>query len=155
MIRNLINTDREKIKNILIETNNFNHSEIDIALELIDVYLNDENQKDYEIFVDADGDIVNGYICIGPRPLTKGTYDLYWIAVNPNVQAKGIGSGLVKYIEEHIAKLKGRLILIETSGKPSYEKERKFYLKNIYTQLVDIKDFYDVNDSLIVYGKYI
>ena len=155
MIRNLINTDREKIKNILIETNNFNHSEIDIALELIDVYLNDENQKDYEIFVDADGDIVNGYICIGPRPLTKGTYDLYWIAVNPNVQAKGIGSGLVKYIEEHIAKLKGRLILIETSGKPSYEKERKFYLKNSYTQLVDIKDFYDVNDSLIVYGKYI
>ena len=139
----------------MIETNNFNHSEIDIALELIDVYLNDENQKDYEIFVDADGDIVNGYICIGPRPLTKGTYDLYWIAVNPNVQAKGIGSGLVKYIEEHIAKLKGRLILIETSGKPSYEKERKFYLKNSYTQLVDIKDFYDVNDSLIVYGKYI
>ena len=119
MIRNLINTDREKIKNILIETNNFNHSEIDIALELIDVYLNDENQKDYEIFVDADGDIVNGYICIGPRPLTKGTYDLYWIAVNPNVQAKGIGSGLVKYIEEHIAKIKGRFLLIETSGKHS------------------------------------
>lgn len=155
MIRKLLNTDREKIKNILIDTNNFNQSEIDIALELIDIYLNDLNQKDYEIFVDANGDVVNGYICIGPRPLTKGTFDLYWIAVNPNVQAKGIGSGLVRYIEEHIKNLGGRLILIETSGKPSYEKERKFYLKNSYSQLVDIKDFYDVNDSLVIYGKYI
>jgi len=155
MIRKLENSDRDKIEKILVDTENFNSEEIKIAMELIDVYLNVEDQKDYEIFTDADGETVNGYVCIGPRPLTVGTYDLYWIAVNPNVQARGIGSGLIKYIEEYIKGKSGRLVLIETSGKPGYEKERKFYEKNKYDKFVEIKDFYNEGDSLVVYGKYL
>ncbi|MBL8006711.1 MAG: GNAT family N-acetyltransferase [Ignavibacteria bacterium] len=155
MIRNLIKEDREKIKKILIETNNFTGDEINIALELIDIYIKDKEQKDYEIFVDEKEGEVLGYICIGPRPLTEGTYDLYWIAVNPEIQSKGIGSSLIKFMEEHLKRKNGRLILIETSGKESYKKERKFYEKNSYNELVNIKDFYKVNDSLVIYGKYI
>ncbi|MEZ4820913.1 MAG: GNAT family N-acetyltransferase [Ignavibacteria bacterium] len=86
---------------------------------------------------------------------TEGTYDLYWIAVNPKVQSKGIGSGLIKYIEDNIRSKNGRLILIETSGKDSYEKERKFYEKNQYEELVNIRDFYKPGDSLVIYGKYL
>jgi GNAT superfamily N-acetyltransferase len=155
MIRNLENTDRDKIEKILVDTNNFNRDEINIAMELIDLYINVKDQKDYEIFVDGNGDVVNGYVCIGPRPLTVGTYDLYWIAVNPNVQARGIGSGLIKYIEDYLKGKSARLVLIETSGKSGYEKERKFYEKNKYEKFVEIKDFYNVGDSLVVYGKYI
>lgn len=158
MVRTLIQDDREKIRNILTDTNNFNDDEITIALELLDVYLNNPEQKDYEIFVDVNDDNandLNGYVCIGPRPLTEGTYDLYWIAVNPKIQSRGIGSKLVLYIEEHIKRNGGYLVLIETSGKPSYEKERKFYEKNNYTKAVEIKDFYKRNDSLVIYSKYL
>lgn len=155
MIRKLISEDREKIKQILTETNNFTPEEIKIAVELIDIYLKDKEQNDYEIFVDEKEGEVLGYICIGPRPLTEGTYDLYWIAVNPAIQSKGIGSSLIKFMEDHLKRKNGRLILIETSGKESYEKERKFYEKNFYKELVNIKDFYKVNDSLVIYGKYI
>lgn len=161
MIRKLVLTDREKIRDILIDTNNFNEEEIRIALELIDIYLNDKDQKDYEIFTDVSENEsdpeneIKGYVCIGPRPLTEGTYDLYWIAVNPKVQSKGIGSGLIKYIEDHIKSKSGRLILIETSGKESYDKERKFYEKNLYKELVNIRDFYKPGDALVIYGKYL
>lgn len=154
MIRKLVEADRDKIREILIDTNNFNEEEINIALELIKICINDETQKDYEIFVDDENGI-RGYVCIGPRPLTIGTYDLYWIAVNPKVQSKGIGSALIKFVEDHLKKKEGRLILIETSAKPSYEKERKFYEKNFYEMLVNIKDFYNIGDSLVIYGKYI
>lgn len=155
MIRKLLNTDRNKIEKILVDTNNFNSEEIKIAMELVDVYINEPAQKDYEIFVDEESNEINGYVCVGPRPLTVGTYDLYWIAVNPNVQSKGIGSKLISYIENYLKDKSVRLILIETSGKPSYEKERKFYLKNLYKELVEIKDFYNVGDSLVIYGKYL
>jgi len=154
MIRKLVEDDRDKIKSILIDTNNFNDEEINIAIELVNIYINDESQKDYEIFVDDENGI-RGYVCIGPRPLTVGTYDLYWIAVNPKVQSKGIGSGLIRFVEDNLKQKKGRLILIETSGKSSYEKERKFYEKNLYEMLVNIKDFYNIGDSLVIYGKYI
>jgi len=156
MIRHLKNTDRDNIFNILVDTNNFNDDEIKIAMELIDVYINDDEQNDYEIFVDENDDgVINGYVCIGPRPLTVGTYDLYWIAVNPNVQSRGIGSKLISHIENYLKDNAVRLILIETSGKLSYEKERKFYEKNLYDKLVEIKDFYNVGDSLVIYGKYL
>ncbi|MCX6161059.1 MAG: GNAT family N-acetyltransferase [Ignavibacteriae bacterium] len=155
MIRKLENTDRQKIYDILVETNNFTDGEINVAMELVDIYIGDKEQKDYEIFVDAEDEVIKGYVCVGPRPLTAGTYDLYWIAVNPSVQSKGIGSGLISYIENYLIQKKVRLILIETSGKLSYEKERKFYEKNKYDKLVEIKDFYDIGDSLVIYGKYL
>jgi ribosomal protein S18 acetylase RimI-like enzyme len=158
MITPLLKDHKEKIFKILVDTNNFNNDEIEIAMELINVYLNVEGQEDYEIFVDRneeDENLINGYVCIGPRPLTEGTYDLYWIAVNPSIQSKGVGSKLVKHIEDYIKNKNGRLILIETSGKPSYEKERKFYEKNQYDKLVEIKDFYRKADSLVIYGKYL
>jgi len=155
MIRSLLNKDREKIEKILRDTNNFKDFEIEVAMELIDTYLNDEKQNDYHIFVDEENDVLNGYVCVGPRPMTKSTWDLYWIAVNPSVQAKGIGSGLIAFSEDYIKQKGGRLIWIETSGKESYEKERKFYLKNGYEKLTEVKDFYDMGDSLVVYGKYI
>jgi len=158
MITPLMKDDKEKIYKILVDTNNFYEDEIDIAMELINVYINVEDQEDYEIFVDRneeDENFLNGYVCIGPRPLTEGTYDLYWIAVNPSIQSRGVGSKLVKHIEEHIRNRNGRLVLIETSGKPSYEKERKFYEKNQYDKLVEIKDFYRKADSLVIYGKYL
>lgn len=156
MIRKLKYEDRNLIEKILTDTNNFNSDEINTAMELIDVYINVRDQKDYEIFADeGENGLIYGYVCIGQRPLTKSTYDLYWIAVNPSVQSKGIGSGLIKYIEELIKNRNGRLILIETSGKPSYEKERKFYEKNQYNKITEIKDFYDEGDSLVIYGKYI
>jgi len=155
MIRKLENTDRQKIYDILVETNNFTDGEIKVAMELVDIYIGDKEQKDYEIFVDTEDEVIKGYVCVGPRPLTAGTYDLYWIAVNPSVQSKGIGSGLISYIENYLIQKKVRLILIETSGKLSYEKERKFYEKNKYDKLVEIKDFYDIGDSLVIYGKYL
>lgn len=155
MIRKLIEGDREKIKEILIQTHNFNEGEIIIAVELVDIYIKDKEQKDYEIFVDEEDGSIRGYVCIGPRPLTEGTYDLYWIAVNPEHQSKGVGSSLIKFSEDYLRGKKGRLILIETSGKESYEKERKFYEKNYYTELVRIRDFYKVDDSLVIYGKYL
>jgi len=155
MIRELETKDRERIEKILVDTKNFNDEEIRVAMELIDICLNNVSQNDYEIFVDEESGELRGYVCIGPRPLTSGTYDLYWIAVNPEIQSKGVGSGLINYVEEYLKVKKARLILIETSGKASYEKERKFYEKNSYKELVNIKDFYNVGDSLVIYGKYI
>lgn len=155
MIRKLIQKDREAIKDILIKTEHFNDEEIEVALELIDIYLNKKEQKDYIIYVYEDYDTKNtsGYICYGKRPMTDWTYDLYWIAVDPEYHGKGIGSRLVKYMEEDLLKQGGKIILAETSGKPQYENERKFYEKCGYEVQTIIKDFYREGDDLFIYLK--
>lgn len=155
MIRKLIPDDKEQIRSILTETNHFNDDEIKVAIELIDVYLNDEKQQDYIIYTYENEKRAAGYICYGKRPLTDWTYDLYWIAVDPNIHGKGLGSKLVKHMEEDLRSAGGKLILIETSGKAEYENERKFYTKNGYEVQTIIKDFYRSGDDLYVYRKYL
>ena len=156
MIRPLKAEDRDVVKKILVDTKNFNDEEIEIAMELIDVYLNDEEQEDYVIYVyETEETHVSGYICYGRRPLTDWTYDLYWIAVDPNIHGKGIGKQLVQYMENSLGSQGGNLILIETSGRDEYEGERKFYRKCGYEVQTVIKDFYRSGDDLFVFRKYL
>jgi ribosomal protein S18 acetylase RimI-like enzyme len=157
MIRKLKRTDRSRLRKILIDTNHFNGEEIKVAMELIDIYLNSRRQKDYIIYVyeTDDSKKTAGYICYGRRPLTEATYDLYWIAVDPNIHGKGIGSILVRFMEDDIRKIKGNLVLIETSGKEHYAGERKFYEKNGYDVQTIIKNFYKPGDDLYVFRKYL
>jgi len=157
MIRKLKKSDRNRLRKILVETNHFNKDEVKVAMELIDEYLAHRRQKDYiiHIYETDEKKQTAGYICYGRRPLTEATYDLYWIAVDPNIHGKGLGSTLVKFMEDDIKKLNGKLILIETSGKEHYSGERKFYEKNGYDVQTVIKDFYRKDDDLYVYRKYL
>ncbi len=157
MIRKPEKSDREDILRILTDTMHFNGDELKVAMELVDIYLNDANQKDYIFYVKANDETnkTEGYICYGRRPLTDWTYDLYWIAVDPGIHGKGTGSGLVRHMEGDLRRRGGKLVLIETSGKAEYENERKFYEKNGYEVQTVIKDFYRSGDDLFVYRKYI
>ena len=91
-IRSVLQHDREQIRSLLDESEMFRRDEIEVAMELIDIVLTQPLQRDYEVFVanDEQGTVV-GYYCIGLRPVTVGTFDLYWIAVKKNIQAKRTG----------------------------------------------------------------
>ena len=87
--------------------------------------------------------------------MTDATYDLYWIAVSPDSQGKGIGKLLVKFMEDDLKKLDAKLVLIDTSGKENYKGERFFYEKSGYKVQTVIKDFYRSGDDLVIYHKYL
>ena len=89
-IRPIAAEDRAALARILAATAVFSAEEIATALELIDAVLDDPRHPDYEIAVADDGG-VRGYYCIGATPHTRGTYDLYWIAVDPAIHGQGIG----------------------------------------------------------------
>lgn len=134
----------------------FTEEEITVAIELIDHALNNKNQKDYQIYTYIDNDNkVIGYYCIGPTPMTNGTFDLYWIAVHQSFHNRGIGKKLLKHAETNVISQGGRLIIAETSSQPKYENTRKFYLNNDYHELARIQDYYKVGDDLVVFGKYV
>lgn len=148
-------SDRETVLDIIYKTEMFTSEEIKVAEELIDVYLNDSQQKDYNIIVIEDEKRqVVGYLCYGPSPLTQGTYDLYWMAVCPIEQGHGYGKQLVKWLEEKVKEANGRLIIIETSSQPKYEPTRQFYLRLAYEEVARIADFYKTGDDRIIYVKY-
>lgn len=155
MIRKLQYEDREKLIDIINRINNFTEEEKNVAIELIDEALSKPEQDYYNIYVFENNNVVEGYYCIGKRALTDGVYDLYWIVVNPEHQNKGIGKKLLMHAENFVKDKNGRWILAETSSKESYFATRNFYLRNNYSIIAEIKDFYKINDNLIIFGKYI
>ncbi len=153
-IRPLHPSDVQSLRRLLIDTNVFTPEEIGIALELMHAVLEQPEQKDYLIRVYDDGEVL-GYYCVGPTPATEATFDLYWIATKPSVHGRGIGRALTTHAEGLVRSLGGRLILVETSSTPQYEKTRRFYLKAGYEELARIRDYYRPGDALVVYGKYL
>jgi ribosomal protein S18 acetylase RimI-like enzyme len=155
-IRSLIGKDRARLHSMLIDSHAFTAEEIDIAMELIDIVLKCENQKDYKIdcMVD-DQDQTMGYICYGPAPMTQGTFDLYWIVVDPIFQGQGIGSKLLDFLEEGVRKEGGRMILADTSTIPQYEKTQNFYLRNGFQEMARVPDYYYPGNDRVTFCKRI
>ena len=123
-------------------------------MELIDVVLKDPIQKDYHIYCVVDvQDQAIGYICYGPTPMAQGTFDLYWIAVDPDFQGQRVGSTLLNFLEEVLKAEGGRLILADTSTIPHYEKTQKFYLKNGFQEVARIPDYYHPGNDRITFCR--
>lgn len=155
-IRKLQQTDKDRIRGLLLETGVFKTEEVDVAMELADIVLEKPNQRDYEMYCCVDEtDAVTGFLCIGPTPLTTGTFDLYWIAVDPAVQRQGVGRQLLSFGEERVRLQQGRLLVAETSSQPTYLPARRFYLRNGFIESARITDYYDRGDHLIIYVKHL
>ena len=108
---------------------------------------------DHVAIVDErDGQVV-GYAYYAPDIMTDRSWYLYWIAVAKDVQARGIGGELLRYVEKDIQQRKGRVLFIETSGLPYYELTRKFYLKHHYEVTGALKDYYSDGDDMVVFRK--
>lgn len=149
-------SDDQRILAIVVATGRFNESEVDWAIEYL--RLSHERPGEYLLFVaeedeQADGSGVVGYVCYGPTPKTEDVWDLYWIAVDPRCQGQGIGSMLLRFVENDVQQKRGRMLLIETSSKTSNDSTVQFYLSHGYGEISRIKDFYRTEDDKIIFRK--
>jgi len=138
---------------ILRSTPEFLPSEVVVAEEVIDAYLTNSLKSGYHILVANKGGEISGYVCYGETPLTEGTWDVYWIAVDRKFQGAGVGTALMKAAESNIQKSNGRMVVIETSSKPDYNKTRKFHTAQGYSEVAFIPDFYTVGDGKVIMVK--
>jgi GNAT superfamily N-acetyltransferase len=152
LLRHLTAADRGRIEEITRATGVFRDDEIAVALEVFDEAVRAAPGSTYSVLAAELEGRVAGWICWGPTPCTLGTYDLYWMAVDPEQQGNGIGSALLAEMEQRLAGT-ARLIMIETAGRREYAPTRAFYQTRGYAATATIADFYAPGDDLIVFVK--
>lgn len=103
--------------------------------------------------VDEAEDIVAAAYYAPEQFAGEGVWNLYFIGVRPSEQGKGRGSALIHYVEKDLKARGARLLLVETSGKDSFEPTRTFYCKNGYSEEARIRDYYTAGDDKIVFRK--
>jgi ribosomal protein S18 acetylase RimI-like enzyme len=146
-------SNRSRLAELLVATGAFHPDEIEIALSLFDFEMTrpaSDEVADYEFVGAFEDDRLAGYACYGPTPATEGTYDLYWLAVHPEAQGRGIGRALVHAVETKLVARGGRLLLVETSSRADYAGTRQFYARSGYTEAARVRDFYAPADDRIL-----
>jgi D-alanine-D-alanine ligase len=145
--------DEAHVREIVAATGLFRANEVDVAAELVRTRLRDGAASGYEfIFAEQDGNVL-GYACYGLNTVTLHSYDLYWIAVRPNLQGQGIGRQLLQAVEEKIAADGGRQIYIETSHRADYAATRGFYERCGYALEGVLRDYYAPGDDRAIYVR--
>jgi ribosomal protein S18 acetylase RimI-like enzyme len=151
--RTLRANDRGPIERLLGSTGFFNPEELEVAMELVDDRLLEGEQSHYRFLVAEHGSRVAGYACWGPIPGTRESVDLYWIAVDPAFQGRGVGRELLTAAERWIAEAGRRRVWVETAGRPQYRPTRDFYLACGYRVAAELEGYYAPGDDKVVFLK--
>lgn len=147
-------SDGLSILEITAKVGIFNPTELSCVDELWNTYQDSGEASGYAFLVyRQDGARAQGYVCFGPHPLTQGTYDLYWIAVDPALQGRGVGRALLSRAEAEVRARRGRLMLIETSATADYAPARRLYTACDFRLEATIHDFYAPGDHLLIFAK--
>lgn len=133
----------------------FDKTDVETIKELWSEFVTRGDSESWYHFIAArEAGVLTGFACYGRRPLTEGTFDLYWIAVENNHHRQGIGEFLLKNVEALVQERGGHLLIAETAGKPVFEPTRRFYLGSGYELEGRLRDFYAIGDDLCIFTKH-
>ena len=145
--------DGSDIWNLTAAAGVFKAVEIACVEELWNAYRQQGEASGYVFLVYRDGEQVLGYACFGPHSLTEGTFDLYWIAVDPQARGRGIAHALIAQAEDEVRARGGRMLVVETSSTPGYVPACHLYESCGYHQEALVHDFYAPGDDLVIYTR--
>jgi GNAT superfamily N-acetyltransferase len=131
----------------------FKPIEIQALEEVLSDYHEKERENGHRCVTAWQEGVPIGFVYWAPTPMTDRSWHLYWIAVRRDLQSLGSGARLLAHCEAEVRAAGGRLLLIETSGLPSYEPTRRFYLKHGYEPPAVVRDFYADGDDMLVFRK--
>ena len=152
MIRPTLEAETEELIAMAAGTGVFKPLELDVLRELLGDWHAGLTDDHIAITIERDGRPV-GFAYYAPTPMTVGTWHLYWLFVDKAIHARGIGGELLRHVEADIAAAGGRVLLIETSGLPSYDLTRRFYAKHGYEEAATLRDFYCDGDDQVIFRK--
>ena len=145
--------DLEPIRRLVASTGAFSSAEIDIAVELAAERIARGPAAGYHVILAEAGGRLCGYACHGPTPGTEGRHDLYWIAVDPRLQGKGIGRALHDRVEAAVRAAGGVRLYVDTSTRDDYAATRRFYRALGYRREAVLRDFYREGDGKLILMK--
>jgi ribosomal protein S18 acetylase RimI-like enzyme len=147
-IRPATAADVPAMKKIISATELFPKEMLD---DMMAAYLNGNN-SDELWFVATSANLVGLGYCAQER-MTEGTWNMLLIAVDPQHQNKGFGKEVMAHAEQTTREQGARILLVETSGLPEYERTRNFYRSRSYTEEARVRDYYKHGEDKIIFRK--
>ena len=145
--------DVGRVRSLVASTGVFNASEVEIAGELVTERLTKGIRSGYHFVLAERGSRLVAYACFGPIDGTQDSFDLYWIAVAPEEQGRGLGTHAYTRAEAAMRKAGAKRIYVDTSSSDRYAPTRGFYKRLGFIEQARLPDFYGPGDGKVIYVK--
>jgi acetoin utilization deacetylase AcuC-like enzyme/GNAT superfamily N-acetyltransferase len=145
--------DVGRVRSLVASTGFFNAAEVEVAADLVTERLTKGIRSGYYFVLAERGSALVAYACYGPVAGTQGSFELYWIAVAPEEQRRGLGAQAYVRAEAAMGKAGARQIYADTSTSDRYAPTRGFYQRMGFVEQARLADFYAAGDGKIVYVK--
>lgn len=141
--------DPPRISALIEATEVFSGEEARVAAELAETTL--DGSETYRWLLAEQAGTLVGYTCYDRVPLSKVSFDLYWIAVLPEQRGTGVAKELMLRTAKLARSKRGLWMFAETSSRAPYAPARGFYLKSGFAEVARFEDFYEPGDDKVVY----
>lgn len=143
--------DVGRVRSLVASTGYFNAAEVEIAAELVTERLTKGIRSGYHFVLAERGARLVAYACYGPIDGTRNSFDLYWIAVSPEEQGKGLGAQVYRRASAAMRKAGAMRVYADTSSSDRYASTRHFYQRMGFTEHARLPDFYAPGDGKVIY----
>lgn len=146
-------SDVEAVRRLVEGTGFFRPEEVEVAAALVAETLEHPEESDYRFLFADSGALpgeLDGYACFGHNTMTTSSWELYWIAVRPQTQGRGLGRRLLAEAEHRAAARGAVQMWVDTSGREQYGPTRAFYLGCGYRVAARLADFYAPGDDKVI-----
>lgn len=148
MIRRTNKTDFDALIALATASGLFEPDQTDILARML------QSPSENDIwFTDEEDGIPVGVAYMAPERMTQGTWNLYWIAVDPGYQRTGRGKAILNHVQKWLIENGQRMLLVETAGVDDFDYVRRFYANNGFEAEACIRDFYESGVDKVVFRK--
>ncbi|PSR16771.1 GNAT family N-acetyltransferase [filamentous cyanobacterium CCP3] len=152
MIRPAIAADSSGLMALAEATGLFGPDELTTLNTLLANAFDDNSASEAFWLTDDDRGPVGVAYC-EPERMTDQTWNLQLIAIHPDRQGQGRGTGLLHSVEKTLTDRGGRMLVVETAGTPEFDRTRQFYRKCGYEQEGRTRDFYATGYDKVTFRK--
>ena len=94
-----------------------------------------------------------GVLFAAPEPMTDGTWNALMLIVHPDHHGRGHAQALLGGLEGRLREQGARLLLVETSSLPEFERARAFYPRYGFREESRVREYYQAGEDKIIYAK--
>ena len=152
MIRLATRNDEQGVADLAVDSGLFAAGDAGIVTTMMADYFGSKSDQNHLCVIDEhDGPLaVASYEA---APATDRTWYLTMIAVRLSRQGQGRGATLMRHVEDDLRARGQRLMLVQTSGLPTFSRARAFYVRCGYEQEARVRDYYEPDEDMILFRK--
>ena len=145
--------DAERIRSLVATTGTFSPYQIEAFSDAVELRVTNGASAGYDfVLADRDGRVI-GCACFGRAGGTEGSFNLHWIAVEPEAQNGGLGRMLLGKAEIVMRGMGGVSVYADASSTEQHKVFRSFLVSMEFHEQTRLEDYYRKGEARVIFEK--